>query len=312
MQRFKRILLVGGDGLATTPKDPEFLDFARANDAELTLAAWCATPTTSILGSLLDRRRRDLETYARQGLDRALTEAADGLRQHGFAVDTVVLEGDPAEAVVGLAETGKFDIVVKAADGAEADSPFTFGALDRALIRHSPVPVLIVKPQPDRVPRVMIALDVANPAHARLNEMLMDLAIGQAELSKGELHVAHAWELVGEAALRSGAFTEIDAAEIDALKGEEREVRHAALQALLQRHADSPVPMVEHLVEGSPPLALGAVAKAVQPHVLVMGVTPRKRFASLVLNDLAQAMLAAVDCSVLLVNSATVAEAEPA
>lgn len=311
MQRFKRILLVGGDGLVTTPKDPEFLDLARSNDAEVTIAAWCTMPAPSLLESLFDRQSKEVASFARAGLEQSLNGAAEGLRKQGFAVDTVVLEGDPAEAVINLVDSGRFDLIVKAAEGAEPNAPFTFGAFDRALIRHSPVPVLIVKPQPDRAPKVMIALDVANPAHDRLNAMLMDLAIGQAELSGGELHVAHAWELVGEAALRSGAFTEIGAAEVDALKAKERQVRHEALQALFARHADSDVPMVEHLVEGPPPLALTAVAKAVQPHVLVMGVTPRRRFASLVLNDLAQAMLAAVDCSVLLVNAGNLEGAKP-
>jgi universal stress protein E len=186
---------------------------------------------------------------------------------------------------------------------------FTFGPLDRTLVRHSHVPVLIVKPQPNRSPRVLIALDVNNPGHDQANDYLMELALSQAQLSGAELHVAHAWELVGETALRSGAFTAVSAEEIDALKAEERDARHRALQALFARHSDASIKMVEHLVEGPHALALNAVAKAVQPHLMVMGVTPRRRLASLVLNDLAEAMLGSLDCSLLLVNVTVVAGA---
>jgi nucleotide-binding universal stress UspA family protein len=232
------------------------------------------------------------------------TEAfAAPLREAGLSVETEVVDGDPLEGVCHLARSGRFDLVAKLAAGNDPDAPYVFGPMDRGLLRMCPLPVLITNPHKEEKPRVLVALDVNNPDYADLNHQLLRIAVAQAELFKAELHVVHAWRLVDETAFRAGAFTEVSAQKVESFREAERRRRHAAIQDLLAAHRSREVDIVEHLVEGSPPRAIAAVAKTTDADLLVMGATPRARLASIMLGDCAVAVLGAVKCSVLLVKS---------
>jgi nucleotide-binding universal stress UspA family protein len=170
-------------------------------------------------------------------------------------------------------------------------------------LRQCPLPVLIANPHKEEKPRVLVALDVTNPDYADLNHQLLRLAVGQAELFKAELHVVHAWHLVDETAFRSGAFTEVSSQKLESLREAERRRRHRAIQELLAAHRSDDVEVVEHIVEGTPPKAIAAVARSTDADLLIMGATPRGRLASIMLGDCAVAVLGSVKCSVLLVKS---------
>ncbi len=306
MQRFGRILVVLDAHDPSGGVIQELLQFARANAAAVTLAGTCETPDPSLLASLFGGKDHRDRLHAE--VARSLDVYAAPLRDAGIHVACEVVEGDPLDGICALAASGRFDLVAKFAEGNAPDTPFTFGPLDRGLLRVCPVPVLITNPHKEETPRVLVALDVSTAVHDALNRQLMTIASGQAALFRAELHVVHAWRLVGETAFRTGAFTEVSARDLESLKETERLKRHQAVQTLLRPHRGSELTIVEHLVEGPPPKAIAAVAKTTDADLLVMGATPRSRFASMMLGDCAVAVLGAVKCSVLLVKSPDLAE----
>jgi nucleotide-binding universal stress UspA family protein len=301
MERFARILVVLEASEQVAAARKELLEFARANGAKLTVAGTFDAPEPSLLAAIFDGRDHG-EAMRAEVLDRVKTFAAP-LEEAGLPVETEVVDGDPLEGVCHLSRSGRFDLVAKLAAGNDPDAPYTFGPMDRGLLRMCPLPVLIANPHKEEKPRVLVALDVNNPDYADLNHRLLRIAVAQAELFKAELHVVHAWRLVDESAFRSGAFTEISSQKLESFREAERRRRHGAIQTLLEDHRSSEVEVVEHIVEGSPPKAIAAVARSTDADLLVMGATPRRRITSIMLGDCAVAVLGSVKCSVLLVKS---------
>ncbi len=301
MQRFARILVVIDEHEPAGGARQELLEFARANAAHVTLAAVCESPDPSMLSSLFSTSEQ--RERLRAGALSQLEASAAPLREAGLDVDTEVIDGDPLEGIYHIARSGRFDLVAKFAEGNIGDAPYVYGPLDRGLLRVCPLPVLIANPHKEVVPRVLVAVDAGQPTHAALNRQLMAIAASQANLFKAELHVVHAWRLVGETAARSGAFTGVDAERVEKHKTRERQRSYAALMDLVAPYKEQGFKIVEHIVEGSPPKAIAAVAKSTDSDLLVMGGTPRSRFARIMLGDCAVAVLGSVRCSVLLVKT---------
>jgi len=306
MERFARILVVLEANEQVSAARKELLDFARVNAAKVTVAGTCEAPEPSLLAAIFDGR--DHREAMRERVLERVDSFARPLAEAGLQVETEVLDGDPLEGVCHLARSGRFDLVVKLATGNDPDAPYTFGPMDRGLLRLCPLPVLIANPHKEEKPRVLVALDVNNPDYADLNHQLLRVAVAQAELFKAELHVVHAWHLVDESAFRTGAFTEVSSQKLESFREAERRRRHRAIQGLLEDHRSSEVEIVEHIVEGSPPRAIAAVAQSTDADLLVMGATPRRRITSIMLGDCAVAVLGAVKCSVLLLKSPDLAE----
>jgi nucleotide-binding universal stress UspA family protein len=63
----------------------------------------------------------------------------------GAAVDTLVLEGDPARALIGRTEGGAFDLVVVGAKGRHGLGRFLMGGTSQKVVRHADVSVLLIR-----------------------------------------------------------------------------------------------------------------------------------------------------------------------
>ena len=82
------------------------------------------------------------------------------------------------------------------------------------LLRKCPCPVWLVKPKaPKTYQRILVAVDVDDgylpkelETRHRLNVQILETAASLAISESAELHVVHAWEAVGESAMRHGAF----------------------------------------------------------------------------------------------------------
>jgi len=175
------------------------------------------------------------DTQRRQYLQR-LGKIAARLRLHGIKVSTAVEYDYPThDAIVRRAFLIKADLIVA---GSHADRHAAAGLLrltDWELLRHSPVPVLLVKrSRPYRHPNVLAAVD---PCHAhskpsQLDEEILGVGGAIAAALHGKLHAIHTYApvVIGSAAgsvpagvavrlenrpsrqLRPGAFSALEAA----------------------------------------------------------------------------------------------------
>jgi nucleotide-binding universal stress UspA family protein len=104
-----------------------------------------------ILGEpLYQRHLTDQLARARETLDRAEAEA----ERHGVRCDGEIIEGDPATCIVDAARYRDADLLVVGSRGHGVLASALFGSVSRAVMTHSPVPVMIVRePAGDRSAR---------------------------------------------------------------------------------------------------------------------------------------------------------------
>ena len=98
------------------------------------------------------------ETVAGEDLERT----ARGLRERGVAVTTEERRGDAATEIVGATEPG--DVIVMATHGRGGVTRWFLGSVAEEVVRHAPVPVLLVRALP--VPAAVEAPKAATTAGA--------------------------------------------------------------------------------------------------------------------------------------------------
>lgn len=75
-----------------------------------------------------------------------LQETVRGLEALGYEVDVEVSYGDPAEEIINFVTLTPVDLVAMTTHGRTGLSKLLFGNVAEALIRHSAVPVLLLRP----------------------------------------------------------------------------------------------------------------------------------------------------------------------
>jgi nucleotide-binding universal stress UspA family protein len=94
----------------------------------------------------------ELERQAQEILDRAEREVPEDV-----PVFTVVRRGEAAKAILERVEQGEHDLVVIGSRGFGSAASLLLGSVSRAVVAHSPVPVLVAHAQPAREARKVTA-----------------------------------------------------------------------------------------------------------------------------------------------------------
>ena len=81
----------------------------------------------------------------REDVDATLSEAADRVREAGVEVDTFAREGDPADAILDVAEERNADLIVVGNKGMTGAKRFLLGSVPNKVSHHAPCSVLIIR-----------------------------------------------------------------------------------------------------------------------------------------------------------------------
>jgi nucleotide-binding universal stress UspA family protein len=81
----------------------------------------------------------------REDVEATLTEAADGITKAGVKVDTFSREGDPADAILDVAEEQDADLIVVGNKGMTGAKRFLLGSVPNKVSHHAPCSVLIIR-----------------------------------------------------------------------------------------------------------------------------------------------------------------------
>jgi nucleotide-binding universal stress UspA family protein len=144
---FKSIV-VGTDGSDTaTQAVREAVDLARSLGAKLELvSAYEPVP-----GQRLAEERRqapeDLQwaINPREDVDTTLDAAAALAREAGVQVDLYARQGDPADAILDVAEERKADLIIVGNKGMTGAKRFLLGSVPNKVSHHAPCSVLIIR-----------------------------------------------------------------------------------------------------------------------------------------------------------------------
>ena len=135
-------LLVAIDG--STGSDAaidEALELAREVGARVTFA-FVRKPPSSLLGyPYYERLLRNELAMARETTDDAMRKALDA----GVESASEILEGDPVDEILSVADNRGVDLIVMGSRGRGAVAGALLGSVSSAVVQHANVPVLIAK-----------------------------------------------------------------------------------------------------------------------------------------------------------------------
>jgi universal stress protein E len=306
MRPIHRILVAIKDpGANTLPAVAKAARIAHACGAHMELfhslkaSVYASTPS-AYEKALLDH----CETQRKQYLQR-LGRVAARLKLHGVKVSTAVEYDYPAhDAIVRRASLTKADLIVAGSHDYGHTAAGFLRLTDWELLRHSPVPVLLVKgSRPYRHPNVLVAVDPcrAHSKPAQLDDEVLSVGSTFANILRGKLHAVHAYLPVVIGSAAASVPTNL-AARLDRMAAAEAKVQ---FERVLE---GSDIPRTRrHLVGNLPAAAIEEVARRTRSDIVVMGAISRSGLKRLIIGNTAERLLGELPCDLLIVKPASFA-----
>lgn len=276
---------------------------AHATGAQVELFHAVTAPVTQ--SRRVGRRLMPLQLTSEESLVSAqkdLERIARSKLLEGCRVQSVALVGKPAhEAIVRRALATHADLIINGTRARGLADRLVLRHTDWELVRHSPVPLLLVKS--DRLAAKAVVLAAIDPLHAnakpaRLDSQILDVASGIATVLKGTLHAVHVYMPLS-VMLAAGIGEPImwNTTQLDANYAQ-RVTREFA-RAL--RSTRIPVSR-RHLRVGLAASELAACAARIRATLVVMGGVSRSRLERLFIGSTAEHVLDQLACDVLIVK----------
>lgn len=314
MKRFKGILCVVDPEEACESVLERAVALAESNQASLTLVDVVPRVIAGIGmmegGPISDHLQAEL-VAERMGRLESLIEP---YRQR-IDIQLKVLTGTPFLEVVREVMRSGHDLVIKIPEARDWLDRF-FGSDDMHLMRKCPCPVWLVKPEaPKSYRRILAAVDVDDrypptelKTRHQLNRQILEMASSLALSEFAELHVVHAWDAIGESAMR-GAFMHEPEEKIVAYVEHVRRYHEANLDGLLQevtthlgQAAVDYLKPRTHLLKGWARKEIPTLAKRIEADLIVMGTVARTGVPGFIIGNTAETILNQIDCSVLAIK----------
>jgi len=256
-------------------------------------AGWPETTTAATV----DRQRAQIAARARQRLERfAGEEALRGLK----VTCTASWDYPPHEAIVRRALATRADLVVALTRHHMPGARLLLRNTDWELIRHCPVPLLLVKTgRPYRKPTIIAAVDPFHAGARDLDARLLTNGATFARLLRGSLHVFHAYmPLVNVATMSFGA------APLVTLPPELEQAHEQQIESAIVKLAGTARVTRNrcHIRMGDVAGELRAAVRAAGADLVVMGAVSRSALARLFIGNTAERVLDGLDCDVLVVK----------
>src|SRR5277367_3941741 len=141
-------IVVGTDGSETaTQAVREAVDMAGAVGATLEVVSAYAPVSEQRLRAERRDAPEDVQwaINPKQEVELSLSDAADMARAAGVNVNTYARQGDPADAILDVAEEQKSDLVIIGNKGMTGAKRFLLGSVPDKISHHAPCSVLIIR-----------------------------------------------------------------------------------------------------------------------------------------------------------------------
>jgi universal stress protein E len=302
MDRFKNILVAASPGHMEPLTLCAAVDLARVNDAQLAVMDVVAPLPGWRKSMNVDGHVIDIEAAMLQDREARLGRMVENT-QADPSTEVIVAVGEPFLEVIRRVLSEGHDLVMVGEPAVENPCEPKLGTGVMHLLRKCPVPVWVMRPSRARNLRVLALVDPDPGDRVRdgLNDLVLELASSLAHREGGELHVAHAWSLAGEAALRSSPYVGLPGSLVDVMVRDTEAQRLVQLDALALRHMKEDERSI-HLVPGEPDEALPRLAERLDIGLIVMGTVGRTGLRGLIMGNTAEAILRSVRCSVIAVK----------
>lgn len=234
---------------------------------------------------------------------RLLERTANRLRREELIVDTKVQTGFPVhEAILRQIRLTKPDLLIIEARKHNVVARLLLTQTDFDLIRHCPIPLLIVKGNAAwRSPRIVAAIDPfhRNDRASALDKEIIQVARTLAAATGGSVHAAHVYRPLASFALGVGKAPATPRALLAQERAYEDSVR-SAFNEFVYEHGFFKTR--SHLVVGDPVKDLPALTRSMRAGLLVMGAVSRSGLKRLFVGNTAERVLDSVRCDILVVR----------
>jgi nucleotide-binding universal stress UspA family protein len=143
-----RSIVVGTDGSETAAKAVEAaVSLARLTGATLELVSAYEPVSSQRLRSEARQVPADLQWMVnpREDVDATLAEAAERAAEAGLQTRTYAREGDPADAILDVAEELGSELIVVGNKGMTGAKRFLLGSVPNKVSHHAPCAVMIIR-----------------------------------------------------------------------------------------------------------------------------------------------------------------------
>jgi nucleotide-binding universal stress UspA family protein len=143
-----RSIVVGTDGSETaTEAVKQAVELAQATKAKVELVSAYEPVSSTRLRQEGTQVPEDLQwsVNPREDVDATLREAAELAEGAGVTVQTYARQGDPADAILDVAEETKADLVIVGNKGMTGARRFLLGSVPNKVSHHAPCSVLIIR-----------------------------------------------------------------------------------------------------------------------------------------------------------------------
>ncbi len=141
-------IVVGTDGSDTAK---EAVRQATDMAASLGAGIHLVSAFEPVSGQRLREARRDAPDDVqwtinpREDVEAVLQEAVEGIEGRGVSVETYSREGDPADAILDVAEERDADLIVVGNKGMSGAKRFLLGSVPNKVSHHAPCSVMIIR-----------------------------------------------------------------------------------------------------------------------------------------------------------------------
>ena len=141
-------IVVGTDGSSTAKEAVrQAIDLAKQVGASLDIVSAYEPVSGDRLRQEQREAPQDVEwaVNPREDVDHTLEEAARETREAGVEVETFARQGDPADAILDVAEERGSDLIVVGNKGMTGAKRFLLGSVPNKISHHAPCSVLIIR-----------------------------------------------------------------------------------------------------------------------------------------------------------------------
>ncbi len=143
-----RTIVVGTDGSDTARKAVrEAVGLARSVGASVGIVSAYEPVSQARLREESRQAPQDTQwaINAREDVDATLREASEDVDPDGIEIETFAREGDPADAILDVAEERGADLIVVGNKGMTGAKRFLLGSVPNKVSHHAPCSVLIIR-----------------------------------------------------------------------------------------------------------------------------------------------------------------------
>jgi nucleotide-binding universal stress UspA family protein len=141
--KFKKIMIAADGSACSMMAANKGIEFARLSGGTVYAVYVVSTDYFSSIG--VDVSWGEIYKILKQEGEQTVNYIKELGETEGVSVEPILLEGNPSDELIRYAEEEKMDIVIMGTLGKTGLNRFLLGSLAENLVRHSKVPVMVVR-----------------------------------------------------------------------------------------------------------------------------------------------------------------------